>query len=101
MRRLRFVDLRIPDIPWPVERPFCAYRDMPDHDRFFDAGTTLCGELALALRSELRQLQPGQVLEVVARDTAAHADLPAWCSITGHQMLRAEPPRYWIRHKTN
>jgi len=68
-------------------------------DAFVDVGETLCGELALLLRSELRELGPGQVLEVLARDPAAPQDLPAWCQVTGHRMLRAEPPHFWIRRK--
>jgi len=68
-------------------------------DAVIDVGDTLCGELALLLRAELKKLAPGQVLEVVARDSAAPQDLPAWCEVTGHRMLRAEPPRFWIRRK--
>jgi tRNA 2-thiouridine synthesizing protein A len=64
-----------------------------------DVGDTLCGELALLLRSELRKLEPGQVLQVLARDPAAPQDLPAWCEVTGHRLLRAEPPRFWIRRR--
>ena len=72
---------------------------MLDHDRLFDAGTTLCGELALELRAHLRQMEPGQVLEVIARDPAAPQDLPAYCQLTGHRLLRAEHPHYWIARK--
>ena len=75
--------------------------DPPDHDALYDSGATLCGELALALRVELGKLQPGQVLKVVARDPAAPQDLPAWCELTRHEMLRAEHPHYWIQRKTD
>ena len=71
----------------------------PGHDALLDVGDTLCGELALMLRAELRKLQPGQVLEVVARDPAAPQDIPAWCELTGHELVRAEPPRFWIRRR--
>ena len=73
--------------------------DLPVADRRYDAGDTLCGELALALRTELRGMPPGAVLEVVASDAAAPQDLPAWCELTGHTLVRAEPPRFWIRRK--
>jgi tRNA 2-thiouridine synthesizing protein A len=72
----------------------------PDHDRLYDSGQTLCGELALELRAELNQLGPGKVLQVIARDPAATQDLPAWCAVTGHRLLHAEPPNYWIQHRT-
>lgn len=71
----------------------------PQPDAVLDVGDTLCGELALLLRAELRKLAPGQVIEVVARDSAAPQDLPAWCEVTGHRMVAAEPPRFWIRRK--
>ena len=71
----------------------------PAHDAVLDVGDTLCGELALLLRAELRKLQPGQVLEVIARDPAAPQDIPAWCEVTGHRVLRVEPPRFWIRRR--
>lgn len=64
-----------------------------------DVGDTLCGELALLLRAELRRMEAGQVLEVVARDSAAPQDLPAWCDVTGHRLIRAEHPHYWIRRR--
>ena len=72
---------------------------MTTPDAHLDVGDTLCGELALLLRAELAKLEPGQVIQVVARDPAAPEDLPAWCELTGHTMLRAEHPNYWIRRK--
>ena len=73
--------------------------ETPPRDALLDVGETLCGELALLLRAELRRMEPGQVLEVLARDPAAPQDLPAWCEVTGHRLLRADPPRFWIRRK--
>lgn len=73
--------------------------DTPTADVRVDVGDTLCGELALLLKKELSKLEPGQVLQVVARDPAAPEDLPAWCELTGHAMLRCEHPDYWIRRK--
>jgi tRNA 2-thiouridine synthesizing protein A len=75
--------------------------ETPTPDHVVDVGDTLCGELALLLRAELGKLEPGQVLQVVARDPAAPQDLPAWCELTGHAMLRCEHPNYWIRRKNS
>ena len=71
----------------------------PRPDATLDVGDALCGELALLLRSELKGMEPGQVLLVTANDAAAPQDLPAWCEVTGHRMLRAEPPRFWIARR--
>ena len=71
----------------------------PAADLVLDVGDTLCGALALLLKAKLAELEPGSVLQVVARDSAAPEDLPAWCELTGHPLLRCEHPNYWIRRK--
>ena len=73
----------------------------PDADTLLDMGEMSCGDLALKLRKELLGLQPGTVVEVVALDIAAPEDLPAWCQLTGHQMLHMEHPHYWIQRRTD
>ncbi len=71
----------------------------PAADACWDAGDMGCGDLVLELRARIAGLQPGQVLQLVARDPGAPADLPAWCRMTGHTLLRQEPPVYLIRRK--
>jgi len=39
---------------------------------------------------KIKQLQPGEVLEVVADDKGIKMDMPAWCQITGHEFLGME-----------
>ena len=58
-----------------------------------------CGVLLLALRGRMESMRPGQVLRLVAQDAGAPEDLPAWCRLTGHTLLSAEPPVYLIRRK--
>jgi tRNA 2-thiouridine synthesizing protein A len=65
----------------------------------WDAGHMGCGDLVLALRGRLLALPPGDVLKVTALDPAAPEDLPAWCRLTGHRLLRAEHPDYYIQRK--
>lgn len=65
----------------------------------WDAGDLACGDLVLALRGRLMALPPTTVLKVTARDPAAPLDLPAWCRLTGHRLLRGEHPDYFIRRK--
>ncbi len=66
----------------------------------WDAGDMGCGDLVLDLRRRIQSLCAGQILKVVARDPGAPADLPAWCRLTGHELVRAEHPLYWIRRKS-
>jgi tRNA 2-thiouridine synthesizing protein A len=65
----------------------------------WDAGDMGCGDLVLALRLRLRDLQPRGAIRVVARDPAAPEDLPAWCRLTGHRLLAADHPTYLIQRK--
>ncbi len=58
-----------------------------------------CGQLVFELRSRLNKLQPGSRLEVVAHDPGAPTDLPAWCRMTGHQLVSADHPVYVIQRK--
>ena len=65
----------------------------------WDAGDMGCGELIVLLRGKVRSLEPGGILELIAQDTGALEDIPAWCRLTGHALVRAEHPRYLIRRK--
>ena len=68
-------------------------------DAHWDAGDLGCGELVLELRRRLELMQPGQLLELVAYDVGARADVPAWCRMMGHTLIADEHPVYRIRRK--
>ncbi|MEO6710125.1 MAG: sulfurtransferase TusA family protein [Planctomycetota bacterium] len=55
-----------------------------------------CGELVLELRFRMADLPPGAQLHLIAEDPGAREDLPAWCRMTGHLLLRQSHPDYWI-----
>ena len=65
----------------------------------WDAGGMGCGDLVLELRLRLRELLPGDVMQLTATDAGAPLDLPAWCGLTGHKLLDAQHPVYQIRRK--
>ena len=69
-------------------------------DREWNAGELGCGELVLELRMKLRA-SPGCVFKVIPRDPGAPADIPAWCAMTGHELLASDPAAhsYFIRAK--
>ncbi|MFQ5845654.1 MAG: sulfurtransferase TusA family protein [Planctomycetota bacterium] len=71
----------------------------PAADAEWDAGETACGDLVLRLRLRMKELRPGQVLKVTALDPGAPHDLPAWCRLTGHELVHAHHPDYWIARK--
>lgn len=68
-------------------------------DARWDAGDMGCGDLVLELRGRLRSMLAGQLLEVRARDPGAPQDIPAWCGLTGHHLVSADHPLYWIRRR--
>ena len=63
----------------------------------WDAGVSGCGQLIVGLRRQLEPLLCGASLEVIARDSGAPADLPAWCRMTGHLLVSATHPVYVIQ----
>ena len=68
-------------------------------DAEWDAGDLGCGDLVLELRIRLNAMQGGQLLRLTARDPGAPQDLPAWCGLTGHALVHADPPIFYIRRK--
>jgi tRNA 2-thiouridine synthesizing protein A len=71
--------------------------DSADDD--WDAGSMGCGELVLHLSRKLKAMEAGQTLKLTARDAGAPEDLPAWCNLTGHTLLKSAHPQYWIQKK--
>jgi tRNA 2-thiouridine synthesizing protein A len=60
-----------------------------------------CGQLVFELHLRVSRMKPGDRLELVARDPGAPTDLPAWCRMTGHTLVSADPPRYVIQRKAD
>ncbi|PYM26697.1 MAG: sulfurtransferase TusA family protein [Candidatus Rokuibacteriota bacterium] len=74
-------------------------KDAGNADVVWDAADLACGVLLLKLRGRMEGMRAGQVLRLVAQDAGAAEDVPAWCRLTGHALLSAEPPVYLIRRK--
>jgi tRNA 2-thiouridine synthesizing protein A len=68
-------------------------------DAEWDAGHKGCGEIVMELHLVMQRLAPGAVLKLTARDAGAPEDLPAWCRMTGHTLLKAEHPDYWLQRR--
>ena len=60
-----------------------------------------CPEPVMLIRIEMRKLQVGAVLEVIADDPATTRDVPAFCRFMEHELVSADttvvPYRYLIR----
>ena len=70
-----------------------------DIARRWDAGETGCGVLIVGLKRELRRIRAGELLQVTTLDAGAARDLPAWCRLTGHTLVAANPPTYVLKKR--
>ncbi len=48
---------------------------------------TACALLTPAIKRRLREMSPGQVLEVRVDDPQARGDVESWCRLSGHELL--------------
>jgi 5-methyltetrahydropteroyltriglutamate--homocysteine methyltransferase len=54
----------------------------------FDGGDLDCGNgLLLLIRKHIDPLEPGQLLEIQSSEPTVKGDLPAWCRLTGNQLV--------------
>ncbi|MCW8827881.1 MAG: sulfurtransferase TusA family protein [Gammaproteobacteria bacterium] len=52
-----------------------------------DARRLFCPMPVIRTQDRVAQLQPGDLLEVVASDPGVINDIPAWCRINGHRVV--------------
>ena len=55
-----------------------------------DARRLLCPMPVIRVQDRIAELAPGDTLEVVCTDPGALSDVPAWCRVHGHRILRTE-----------
>ena len=65
--------------------------------RQWHAGSAGCGRLIAGVAHQVSLLKVGEILSVTALDAAAWIDLPAWCRMTGHELITETHPCYLIR----
>lgn len=54
----------------------------------FDGGELDCGNgLLLLIRKHIDPLHGGQLLEILSMESSVEEDLPAWCRLTGNQLV--------------
>jgi len=63
-------------------------------DSSFDGGDLDCGSgLLLLIRRHIDPLAAGQTLEILSTDATVEVDLPAWCRMTGNDLVRWKSAR--------
>lgn len=56
-------------------------------NEFLDARRLLCPLPVIRVQNKVKQMLPGDRLEVVCTDPGTLQDIPAWCRINGHKIL--------------
>lgn len=73
----------------------------PPFDQELDTSGLSCPMPLLKAKLALHQLEPGQVLKVIATDSGSLRDFPAYTRVSDHELLQtfSDEQRYiyWIR----
>ena len=56
-------------------------------DYTLDARNSLCPMPVIKTQNKVKELKPGDTLEVTSTDPGAMNDIPAWCRINGHVVV--------------
>jgi tRNA 2-thiouridine synthesizing protein A len=56
-------------------------------DETLDACGLLCPEPVMMLHNKMRDINAGQILEVIATDPSTVRDIPKFCNFLGHRLL--------------
>jgi TusA-related sulfurtransferase len=92
-----------PDLDFSEKAGVSALQSPQPHlsgDLFYDAGSKGCAEGPMdEIAYRMRQLASGQTLEIHATDPSVGEDLPAWCHLSGHQLVKHVGDNYLIQHK--
>lgn len=55
-----------------------------------DARRMFCPMPVIRTQDKIKELKPGDILEVTCTDPGALHDIPAWCRINGHIILETK-----------
>lgn len=73
-----------------------------EKDVTLDCKGLSCPMPIVKLAQKIKEIQPGQVLELLADDVGSKVDVPAWCKRTGNDYLgmeEGETFKFYIRKK--
>ncbi len=63
---------------------------------FLDAQRLLCPMPVIKTQNKIKELAPGDILEVLCTDPGVISDIPTWCRINGHKVLNIQEKKYEI-----
>ncbi len=59
-----------------------------------------CPRPIIELGRRIGEVEPGQLIALLADDPAAGPDVAAWCRMRGHELVESAAPRFVIRRLT-
>lgn len=66
-----------------------------------DALGLRCPEPVMLVRKQIRHMQDGDILLIIADDPATTRDIPGFCQFMDHTLLKSEteqsPFKYWVK----
>jgi len=72
-------------------------------DDTLDCKGLSCPMPIMKLAKKMKEMESGQVLELLATDPGSKPDVPAWCSKTGHHLIESAEEagtyKYYIKCK--
>ncbi|MGG4107168.1 sulfurtransferase TusA family protein [Paenibacillus lautus] len=70
-------------------------------DKVLDAKGLACPMPIVKTKKEMKDMEPGQVLEIHTTDQGAKSDLAAWAKSTGHELLDHQEDggvlKFWVK----
>lgn len=70
-------------------------------DHSLDTTGLRCPEPVMLVRKQIRHINQGEVLYLIADDPATTRDIPAFCQFMDHHLLQSQtqtlPFQYWIK----
>jgi TusA-related sulfurtransferase len=86
----------------PIEEGALEWVDeIPVPQAVVDGGGEEWAVLGEVIRRRLGQMERGEILEIVSEERRNRTDIPAWCYLTGHDLLHmftdGDSTRFWIR----
>ena len=70
-------------------------------DATLDTFGTLCPVPIHLTSKKMKELKPGQILEVLSDDRGILTDMPAWCRVIGYEIVHADQEggqyRFYVR----
>jgi len=60
----------------------------PDH--ILDATGLFCPEPVMLLHNRVRDIAPGETLQVLATDPSTERDIPRFCQFLGHELIQQD-----------